>query len=460
MPKNAPIAPPPAVPSAPILDRARARARAQDLCRFIDAGPMPYQACAEITRRLRAAGYAPLGEGDAWELEAGGGYYVTRADTTVVAFRLGKKAPSATGFSAVGAHVDSPNLRVKPNGETLSQGVRMLGVEVYGGAIIASWMDRDLGLAGRVLLRSAKGATRTALLEIRRPIARVSNLAIHLNRRINEEGLKLDKQRHMPPMLGLDATAEGEAWSLRALLASELGVPAGEIVSFDLGLFDVQPSTLGGLREEVVFAPRLDNLGSSHAGLTALCDRTQASGGAPDTSWVVALYDHEECGSQSHPGAQGTVLRDVMTRVATSHPKAGPNASEEAFRAFARSFMISADMAHAVHPNYAEFHEPEHRPHLNLGPVIKRNDNQRYATDGDTCARFEALCRAAGFAPQVFVSRTDLPCGSTIGPISAAASGLPAVDVGNPMLSMHSIRECCGTWDQDLMTEAMAQHFA
>jgi aspartyl aminopeptidase len=220
----------------------------------------------------------------------------------------------------------------------------------------------------------------------------------------------------------------------------------------------VQPSALGGVREEFVFAPRLDNLGSSHAGLVAMLQSGERPT-PPETTWVLALYDHEECGSQSLQGAQGTVLRDVMTRLAESHPLAGPHAAEEAFRAFARTLMVSADMAHAVHPNHAELHEPEHRPRLNRGPVVKRNDNQRYATDGDTAARFVGLCREAGFEPQVFVSRTDLACGTTIGPIAAAASGVPVVDVGNPMLSMHSARECCGAWDQDLMVEALSRHF-
>lgn len=439
---------------AVILDPARARQRALDLCAYIDASPMPYQACAESVRRLREAGYEALDEGDAWKLEPGRGYYVTRADTTVLAFRLGAKAPSATGFSVVGAHLDSPNLRVKPHAETGSSGYRQLSVDVYGGAILATWLDRDLGIAGRVVVEG-KGGPSSRLVAIRRPIARIANLAIHLNRKVNDEGLHVDKQRHLPPFLGLDDTAEGEAWSLRRLLAGELGVADGAIASFDLGLFDTLPSTLGGLREEFVFAPRLDNLGSSHAGLTALL-ASSAKVRSPETSWVLALYDHEECGSQSHQGAMGTVLRDVMTRVALLHPDAGRGA-DEAFRAFARTFMVSADMAHAVHPNHPEVHEPDHRPFLNRGPVVKRNDNQRYATDGGSGARFAVLCREAGFEPQVFVNRSDLPCGTTIGPIAAATTGVQVVDVGNPMLSMHSARECSGTWDQDLMIEAMTR---
>lgn len=441
-----------------VLDARRARERTLDLARFVDASPMPYQASAEVQRRLEAAGYSRVHEGDAWELEPGARHFLVRADTTVVAFRVGKRPPSETGFSMVGAHLDSPNLRVKPHAETGAQGYRQLAVDVYGGPILATWSDRDLGLAGRVVLQSGRGRAQTSrLVEIRRPIARVANLAIHLNRKVNDDGLRLDKQRHLPPILGLADTGEGEAWTLAGLLADELGIGRDEIVGFDLGLFDVQPSALGGLHEEFLFAPRLDNLGSSHAGLTALVERSR--GGAPETSWILALYDHEECGSQSHQGAMGTVLRDVATRLAAGHPGARGNPAEETFRALARSLLVSADMAHAVHPNHPEAHEPDHRPRLNRGPVIKRNDNQRYATDGDTGARFVGFCREAGFEPQVFVARSDGPCGTTIGPIAAAATGVPVVDVGNPMLSMHSARECCGAYDQDLMVEAMSRLF-
>ena len=431
---------------------------ALDLCRFIDAGVMPYQAQAEICRRLTAAGYERLAEADPWKLVPGGGYFITRADTTVVAFRVGGMAPSETGFAIVGAHVDSPNLRIKPNAATSSFGYRKLGVDVYGGALLATWADRDLGLAGRVVLAARNGAKRSAMVEIRRPIARISNLAIHLNRRVNDEGLKLDKQYHMVPMLALDVTSPvGSEWSLLPLLAGEIGCRADEILSYDLGLFDVQPSALGGLHEEFIFAPRLDNLGSTHAALLAMCNGMARVKSAPETTWIGALYDHEECGSQSTQGAMGTVLRDVMSRIAALHPASGKLGVEDSQRAFARSFMISADMAHAIHPNYPEVHEPEHRPRLNGGPVLKRNDNQRYATDGDSGARFTLLCRAAGFEPQVFVGRSDLPCGTTIGPIAAAVNGVQVVDVGNPMLSMHSIRECCGTLDQARMVAAMSR---
>jgi aspartyl aminopeptidase len=446
-----------------ILDAARAVSRAKDLCAFIDASPMPFQAVAECARRLTAAGFEELTEGAPWKLRAGGGYYVTRNASTILAFRLAAKAPSETGVALVGAHVDSPNLRVKPRPETGHEGYRQLGVEVYGGAILATWTDRDLGLAGRVVLSGTgpgpRGGVKQVLVAIRRPIARVSNLAIHLNRAVNDDGLRLDKQRHLPPMLGLDDTAIGEEWSLKKLLATEIGAKPDQILSWDLGFFDVTPSALGGLKEEFIFAPRLDNLGSSHAALTALLEASKRRGTKQEASWLIALYDHEECGSQSLQGASGTFVRDVLSRIATSHPAAGANVTEEIGRTLSRSLLVSADMAHAVHPNYSELHEPQHKPRLNRGPVLKRNENQRYATDGESAALFAKLCGEAGFAPQHFVCRTDMPCGTTIGPIAAAGVGLKTVDVGNPMLSMHSIRECCGTYDQDLMVEAFARLF-
>jgi len=447
-----------------LLDAARATARARDLCAFVDASPMPFQAVAESARRLVAAGFEELAESAAWKLEAGRGYFVTRNTSTILAFRLAAKAPSETGVALVGAHVDSPNLRVKPRAETTVEGYRRLEVEVYGGPILATWTDRDLGIAGRVVLAGdgagPRGGVRQKLVTIRRPIARTSNLAIHLSRGVNDDGLKLDKQRHLPPMLGLDDTAQGEEWSLRKLLAAEAGVAPDEILSYDLGLFDVTPATLGGLRDEFVFAPRLDNLGSSHAALTALIEAGKRRGAKQESSWLIALYDHEECGSQSLQGAQGTFVRDVLSRIATTHPSAGARQEEEIGRTLARSLLVSADMAHAVHPNHPEMHDPMHKPRLNRGPAIKRNENQRYATDGESSALFANLCRDAGFEPQHFVSRTDLPCGTTIGPIAAAGVGLKTVDVGNPMLSMHSIRECCGTYDQDLMIEAFVRFFA
>lgn len=448
---------------AVVLDEERARARARDLCAFVDASPMPYQAAAECAKRLVAAGSKELREEDPWKLEPGRLHHVTRNGTTLLAFRLAAKPPSQTGVALVGAHLDSPNLRVKPRPECGCEGYRQLAVEVYGSPILATWTDRDLGLAGRVVLAGGgagpRGGVREALVTIARPVARVTNLAIHLNRGVNEDGLRLDKQRHLPPILGLDGGACDES-ALRRLLADAVGARPDEVLSWDLGFFDVTPSAIGGLDGEFVFAPRLDNLGSSHAALTALLDASKRAASSQECSWLIALHDHEECGSQSLQGAQGTFVRDVLARMAVCHPGAGQVAADELGRTLARSLLVSSDMAHAVHPNWPDLHEPRHKPRLNRGPAIKRNDNQRYATDGESAALFTRLCREAGFEPQHFVSRTDLPCGTTIGPIAAAGVGLKTVDVGNPMLSMHSIRECCGVYDQDLLVEALLRLFA
>jgi aspartyl aminopeptidase len=442
-----------------VLDRARARQRALDLCRYIDAGPMPQFGAQESARRLEEAGFELLDERATWKLEPGRCYYTLRNGTTVIAFRVGADAPSKTGIHAVAAHLDSPNLRVKPLADQTKDGYLQLAVDVYGGALLATWGDRDLGLSGRVLLRSdgALGldAVESVLIRIDRPIARVANVAIHLNRTVNKDGLCYDKQRHLPPLLGLADSTEDESAALVDLLARELGIAKERILDFDLGLHDVVPCTLGGLHEEFVFAPRLDNLACSHAGLVALLAACEVTPDPPETSWMLALYDHEECGSRSAQGALGTALSDVVNRLAAGHPKAESDAVEAVARTVARSFLVSADMAHAVHPNYGEFHSELDRPAMNQGPVIKRNDNQRYATDGESSAVFRRLCQDAGFEPQDYCHRSDLACGSTIGPLTSALSGIKTVDVGNPMLSMHSIREMCGTYDQDLMIEAL-----
>ena len=439
-----------------VLDGRRATARAEDLCRFIDASPMPHQAVAECIRRLEAAGFSELDEGEPWVLDPGAARYVVRAGTSIVALRVGTEAPADAGFALFGAHVDSPNLRIKPNPDRERFGVRQWHVDPYGGLIVATWLDRDLGLAGRVVVRGADGGTESRLLTIRRPLARIPNVAIHLNNRVNEDGLKVSKQDHLPPVVSMAGLGDPSGNGLRALLAAELDVPAGAIVDWDLGLFDVVPATLGGLRREMVFAPRLDNLGMSHAGLVALIEAPEK---APRTR-VIALYDHEECGSTSVQGADGSFLVDTLARVVAAHPASADGGTSDTARAMARSFQISADMAHAVHPNRPELSEPAHLPLLNQGPAIKRNVNQRYATDGETGAWFTALCNAAGFEPQHYVHRSDMRCGSTIGPMSSARLGIRTVDVGNPMWSMHSIRETSGSLDHDLMIEATLQHFA
>lgn len=413
---------------------------------FVDASPTPFHAVATTRAQLEAAGFSELDEAERWELAAGDRRFVVRNQSTLIAFVVGSEGPQEAGMRLIGAHTDSPNLRLKPNACYEKEGYRQFGVEVYGGVLLATWADRDLSLAGRVLL---DGVAEPRLLKIERPLCRLANVAIHLNREVNSKGLLLNKQKHLPPLVGL--SGEGQEGWLEALLAKELGVEASAIVGSDLMLYDVVPSVVSGVDAEFIHAPRLDNLGSTHAALEALVE--SATVGDVAGTRVIALYDHEEVGSRSAEGADSPFLESVIDRVVRCR---GGDA-EDVHRAKARSVFLSADMAHAVHPNYSDLHEPQHMPKLNAGPVLKINNNLRYATNAKTAHVFEEACRATEVPLQRFVNRTDLACGSTIGPITAARAGIPTLDVGNPMLSMHSVREMAGTADHELMIRAMTR---
>jgi aspartyl aminopeptidase len=420
-----------------------------DLLAFIDASPTPYHAVGEAVRRLEAAGYRRLEESELWELSPGQRRFALRGGGSLVAFEVGSEAPADAGFHLIGAHTDSPNLRLKPRADVVAQGYRQLAVEPYGGVLLHTWLDRDLSLAGRVALREGP-ALRTERIDFRRPLARVPSLAIHLQRELKSEGLKLNPQQHAVPVAGLEA-----APPLGELLAQELRaqgiarIEPDQILAFDLMLYDVQPATRGGVDESFILAPRLDNLASCHAALAALLD---ARGELPEWTRGIVLYDHEEVGSRSAAGAQGTFLVDSLERCCSGFKGGAPQALA---RARARSLLISADMAHAVHPNYADKHEPGHRPRVGGGPVIKVNQEQSYASDALTAGLFAGLCAERGIAPQHFAARSDVGCGSTIGPISAARTGIPTVDVGNPMLSMHSCREMAGAADVAPMIDVL-----
>lgn len=428
---------------------------AQDLLDFIDASPTPWHAVAETSRRLDAAGYRKLDPTETWTLSAGDKVYVTRAGSSLVAFQLGAEPLTKTGFRLVGAHTDSPNLRLKTAPAYVKHGYAQLGVEVYGGALWHTWLDRDLSLAGRVVVAGENGKTVSHLVDFgRRSLLRIPNIAIHLNRTVNSEGLKLNAQEHLAPTWALESSGEVE---LEALVSAQLAkagvqVDAKDVLAWDLCLYDVQPSTQSGLNGEFIHAPRLDNLGSSHAGVSALLDDKARS-----STCGVVLYDHEEIGSKSAQGAASSFLRDTLERVAAA---VGVTEREAYLRALNASFVISADMAHAIHPNYPDRHEPRHAPVLGKGPVIKTNANQSYATDSETAAYFVTLCREAGVVPQQFVTRTDMPCGSTIGPITAGELGVRTIDIGNPMLSMHSIREMAATADVERMVAVLRRFFA
>ncbi|MCK6549319.1 M18 family aminopeptidase [Myxococcota bacterium] len=435
---------------------SRARERALDLVAYVDASPTPYHAVAESVRRLEAAGFSRLDEGDEWKLRAGDRRYVTRGGSSIIAFHVGTASPAKGGFKMIGAHTDSPNLKLKPRASYTKNGYRQLGVEVYGGVLLHTWLDRDLGVAGRVAVRGPKGGVELKMLDLGRPILRIPNLAIHLNRDVNTNGLKINQQTNLPPILALVDDSAGKKDDqdfLKKLLSETLQVPEDHILDHDLSLYDVQKGTLGGLDDELIFTARLDNLASCHAALDALIATVDHVG---EATKLVALHDHEEVGSRSAQGAAGPFLENVTERVTIAHEKAEPQGFA---RAMARSFHVSADMAHAVHPNYSDRHEPQHMPMIGQGPVIKMNASQSYASDGESAARFAALCHEAGFEPQSFVTRTDLGCGSTIGPITAGRLGVKTVDIGGPMMSMHSIREMAGVLDVELMHRPLALFF-
>jgi aspartyl aminopeptidase len=404
-------------------------------------------------RRLRAADFREVSETEVWELAPGDRCYAVRNEGSLVAFQVGTACPTDGGFRIVGAHTDSPNLRLKPLADVDAHGYRQLAVEPYGAALLHTWLDRDLSLAGRVTLR-AGDRTRGVLLDFARPLLRVPNLAIHLQRELRTEGLKLNAQQHLVPVAGLEGApglAELVAGELRAQGIAE--VEPGDVLAFDLMTYDVQPSSVSGSSGEFICAARIDNLVSCHAAVTALT--TAPAPPDPAFTRAIVLYDHEEVGSRSAQGAAGSLLADALERIVSGFEGGGP---QGAARALARSSLISADMAHAVHPNYADRHEPGHRPVIGKGPVIKQNAGQSYASDASTAGLFAALCARAGVTPQYFVSRSDVACGSTIGPITAARVGIRTVDVGSPMLSMHSCREMAGSADVEPMI-AVLRHF-
>ncbi len=420
------------------------RAQAQDLLDFIDASPSPWHAVATCEQRLRAAGFSRLEETDRWQLESGSRHYVVRGGSSIIAFVVGSDSLAHHGLTMIGAHTDSPGLRIKPRPAEEVSGVVRLGVEVYGGPILATFADRDLSLAGRVHVRDGQGFA-TRLIRFDDPLLRLPNLAIHMNREVNESGLKFNKQSELPLLLGMGDGTPAEQ-RFRQPIADQLGVAANDLLTWELAAYDTQKGTFWGADREFIANSQLDNLASCHAALSALLAKTDSR-----STSVVALFDHEEVGSESAAGASGSFVADVLSRLAAAR---GLDAEDQR-RMLAASFFISADMAHGWHPNFPAAYEPCHRVLVNAGPVIKSNANQRYSTSGETAARFMGLCEQAGVPCQQYAHRTDLGCGSTIGPIVAARLGIPAVDVGSPMWAMHSLRESAGVLDHSYMIAAL-----
>lgn len=424
----------------------------QDLMAYMDASPTAYHAVTETRNRLNDSGFTFLNECDHWRLNPGGKYYTVRSDSALIAWVMGKKSPNETGIRMIGAHTDSPGFRLKRNGTFSKTGYLQVGVEVYGGPLLASWTDRDLSLAGRAMINDS-GKIISKLVWIKRPLLRIPQLAIHLNRKVNDDGLVLHKQNHLPPIMALLETGQATDTEsvISNLIRTELGVESQNVLSWDLELVDLQLAQMGGLNDEFIFSRRIDNLAMCHAALLAI----QHLSSIPDTTSMIALFDNEEVGSNSVNGGASSYLRSIIERILSQTESGG----ESIFRGLAHSFFISADGAHAIHPNFAEFHDAQHPVQMNGGPVIKHNAQERYATDADGEAIFAALCNEVNVPVQHYVHRTDLPCGSTIGPITATNLGVRVVDVGSAMLSMHSVRETCGVADPAMMTAVLTRFF-
>lgn len=413
----------------------------QGLLDFLKRSPSPFHATQSMAEALQAAGYQALDERETWQLQPQGRYYVTRNDSSIIAIKLGQHDPVQHGIRMVGAHTDSPCLKVKPQPELARHGYWQLGVEVYGGVLLSPWFDRDLSLAGRVTFKHNE-QLQSRLIDFKHAIASIPSLAIHLNREANS-GWAINAQTELPPVL---AQLQGETkQDFRALLADQLqrehAISDACVLDYELCFYDSQPAAFIGLNQDFIASARLDNLLSCYSGLQALLHSDDQH------SQVLVCTDHEEVGSNSACGADGPFLEQVLRRVL--------NSEEDFVRCIQHSLLISADNAHGIHPNYADKHDANHGPLLNHGPVIKVNANQRYATTSETSSFFKLLCQQADIPVQSFVTRSDLGCGSTIGPITASQLGVQTIDIGVPTFAMHSIRELAGSKDLGYLVSAL-----
>ena len=416
----------------------------QGLMDFIELSPTPFHAVEQIIGRL---GYQRLFESDEWQFEKAQGYYVTRNDSSIIAFKAGKEDVIKSGVRMVGAHTDSPCLKMKPQPEIVKKGYFQLGVEVYGGALLHPWFDRDLSLAGRVSYLDNDGEIEHALINFENPVAVIPSLAIHLDREANENH-KVNAQTDIPPILMKlpnEDKPDFKAILLQLMKQHHSIDDAVEVLDYELSFYDVQAPSLVGLHQDFIASARLDNLLSCYTGLMGLSEASD------DVTSLLVCNDHEEVGSASFSGAQGNFLKSVLQRLAGSN--------ENFSRMINQSMFISADNAHAVHPNFADKHDDNHGPVLNQGPVIKTNANQRYASNSETSAIFRRLCQQADVPVQSFVVRSDMGCGSTIGPITATEIGVKTLDVGVPTFAMHSIRELAGRWDAYYLYRVLREFF-
>ena len=412
---------------------------AGDLIDFINASPSSYHVVRNIKAALIKNGFTELKAEDKWDLRSENKYFISKNESALVAFITGKRKIEENGFKIIAAHTDSPSIKIKPNPEiSVNNKYLKFNTEIYGGATLATWFDRPLSIAGRISLLSDDTLNPVSkYVNIKQPFCIIPNLAIHLNRAIND-GLKIENQKMMLPLVSVVNEQFNKDNFLNNIIASELKIDAKKIIDFDLNLYDFEPGRLMGLDNEFISSGKLDDLAMVHSGIQALIDSKPT-----EATQVMVCVDNEEVGSMSKQGAGSPFLRNLLQRITYQFK----NDVESFYRALSRSFMISADMAHALHPNFAEKHDPVNLPIINKGPVIKINANQKYTTDSDSSAVYEMLCKNSGVPVQRFVNHSDIKGGGTLGAISTTQLDIRSVDIGNPMLAMHSIRELGGVDD-------------
>ena len=425
------------------------------LFQFLESSPVNFLAVDTICKRLNDAGFRCFDASLRLEsVKAGEKFYVVKNDSSIYAFVIGRQPLAEKGFHMICSHCDSPTFRIKPNAEMLREGMLSLNTEVYGGPIMSTWFDRPLSLAGRVIVDSGDVMQpETRLLHIRRPLLTIPNLAIHFNRQVND-GVKLSKQSDMLPLMAATVTEEMKKDGvLLSLISEELNVSIPDILDFDLYLYDTTPPSTFGLQQEMISAGRLDDLSMVHASLEALIAATEE--GTPEQTNIMAVFDNEETGSQTKQGAGSPFLRSMIERIIIAQEGRG----DDFYRAIEQAFMISADNAHAWHPNYSSKYDPTNHPHLGLGPVIKLNASQKYATDAVSAAVFAGICRKAGVPFQYFVNHSDVAGGSTLGNILASSLPVRGVDMGNGVLAMHSVRETASVADHLYCIKAFTEFY-
>lgn len=417
-----------------------------DFMNFLDSSNSRYLASMQIAERLDNAGFVELNEGEPFVLKENGKYYIRRMNTAIIAFVIGSHNLAEHGFTMASSHIDSPAFKIKPESLQQDKSVCRVGVEVYGSPIIHTWLDRELSISGKVLIKN-QGSYETRFVDIKDPIAIIPNAALHMNREINK-GFQYNAQTHLLAILSVDSF---EGNPLKSLIAKALDTKEDSIVEMDLYLYDPTGARLTGINSEMIVSGRLDNLAMTHAILTGLIEAK-----APKQTSIGVFFDNEEIGSQSPEGAASSLLSEILERINLAQD----GSREDFYRALRNSYMISADMAHAYHPAYAEKYEPNYSPKMNNGPVIKRNVNLSYASSAESSIRFIELCTKAKVQHQEFLVRSDMPCSTTVGPIVATKLGILTVDIGNPMWAMHSIRETAGIKDHLDLIKVLKNYFS